>query len=172
MWETQALDRQFEGMLGKKVADEMVEPWTWARAERGWKASGADFAATKAYFNQTTRSLGRFFQKYDILLTPTLGTVPPRLEVHDTRKPFEKLWPVHFDFIPFTLLHNIAGTPAVSVPLYWTTDERPLPVGVQFAARYANEAVLFRLAGQLERARPWKDRRPTLKDLSVLPEPR
>ena len=157
---TAAMLDQFAPLVGKKVTADMVEPWTWARAERGWKASAAEFAGTKVVINSATRALGNFFQQFDVLLTPTLGTPPPLLGIHDTRIPFEKLWPVHFDFIPFTWIHNVAGTPAMSVPLYWNREG--LPIGVQFASRYANEGLLFRLAAQLAKARPWRKRVPRI----------
>ena len=60
--------------------------------------------------------------------------------------------------IGYTSLMNAAGNPAMSVPLFWS--DAGLPIGVQFAARFGDEATLFRLAGQLEQARPWFDRRP------------
>jgi amidase len=61
-----------------------------------------------------------------------------------------------FDYIPFTALFNVTGQPAMSVPLYWNADG--LPIGVQCVARLGQDATLFRLAGQLERAQPWFDR--------------
>ncbi len=63
-----------------------------------------------------------------------------------------------FDFIPYTPLFNVTGQPAMSIPLHWNTDG--LPIGMHFVGRFGDEAALFRLAGQLERARPWFDRAP------------
>jgi amidase len=63
-----------------------------------------------------------------------------------------------FDFIPYTPLFNVTGQPAMSVPLHW--NDAGLPIGMQFAGRFGDEATLFRLAGQLERAQPWIDRVP------------
>jgi amidase len=60
--------------------------------------------------------------------------------------------------MPYTPLFNFTGQPAMSVPLHWNEDG--LPIGMQFVGRYADEATLFQLAGQLERAQPWFDKRP------------
>ena len=61
---------------------------------------------------------------------------------------------------PNTQVYNMTGQPAMSVPLFW--DEHDLPIGVQFAARFGDEVTLYRLAAQLERVRPWRDRRPAI----------
>jgi amidase len=65
-----------------------------------------------------------------------------------------------FAFMPFTMLLNGPGLPSMSVPLFWNGDG--LPIGVMLSARFGDDATLFRLAGQLERARPWQKRRPPL----------
>jgi amidase len=70
-----------------------------------------------------------------------------------------------FAFIPFTPVFNMTGQPAMSVPLHW--NGAGLPVGVQLVGRFGREDVLFRLAGQLERARPWF---PRLPDIARTPE--
>jgi amidase len=61
-------------------------------------------------------------------------------------------------FTSFTAPFNASGNPAISVPLHWSAQG--LPIGIQLAARYGEEATLLRVAAQLEQARPWAQRRP------------
>jgi amidase len=88
-----------------------------------------------------------------------LGTVPPRHELLDTLtddlKAFDKAQARTF---PFTPPFNFTGQPSLSLPLHQSAEG--LPIAMMFTARYADEATLFRLAGQLEKEMPWKDRRP------------
>ena len=156
---TAAMLDRFAELLGKKVTPDAVEPATWGWAEPGWKASAAELANTKSIINAGTRTVAEFLTQYDVMLTPTLGTPPPKLghldTVNLTADVFRKRL---FDFIPFTWLHNLTGLPAMSLPLYWNAEG--LPIGVQVAGRYGDEATLYRLAGQLEQARPWRGRIP------------
>jgi amidase len=76
----------------------------------------------------------------------------------DTEKAFAPL----FGYVPYTPLFNATGQPAISLPLHWSADG--LPVGVHFAARFGGEDLLYRLAAQIEEARPWIDRRPPIWD--------
>jgi amidase len=93
-----------------------------------------------------------------MLLTPTLGEPPVRLgEFSTPDEPFRGFIRAG-TFVPFTPLANMAGTPAISLPMWW--NEQGLPVGTQLMAAYGREDLLLRVASQLETARPWADRRP------------
>ncbi len=156
---TAALLDRIGRVTGLRVTAGMFEPWTWYLAKTGWKASAAQFAGTKGIINGATRKVASFLNKYDVILTPTLGAPPPELGFFDTRNmSFEELSKRQLDHSQFTWLHNITGLPAMSVPLFW--NAQGFPIGVQFAGRYADEATLYRLAGQLEEARPWREKIP------------
>jgi amidase len=106
-----------------------------------------------------TAALDRFFQQWDVLLTPVVRAAVFKIGLRDqTKFPFEQLETMLRDYAAYTSLHNICGTAAMSVPLHW--DSRGLPIGSQFAARIGAEAVLLALAYELEQARPWAHRRP------------
>jgi amidase len=157
---TTALDAR-ASRLGRAVTENDVEPVTWYFYQEGKKITGLAYAAARAAFDQAGRAMAAFQQTYDVILSPTLAKPPVKLGVLS-------LSPANFNdyvrevsaFGPFTALANICGQPAMSVPLYWSPDG--LPVGVMFAGRFGEEATLFRLAGQLETARPWFNRRPNV----------
>lgn len=144
---------------GRPATEADVERATWFLGEEGARTSGSDYARAIQILHATGRRLAAFFARYDVILSPTLAAPPFALHTVDmmTREParyFDDL----FDRIPFTPLYNVTGNPAMSVPLHWTTAG--MPVGIHFGARFGDEATLFRLAAQLEQARPWADRYP------------
>jgi amidase len=98
-------------------------------------------------------------QPYDVVITPTLSEPPVPLGSFESPadNPLEGLLKAAA-FLPFTPICNIMGTPAMNMPLHWNAEG--LPVGTHFIGRFGDEATLFRLAAQLEQARPWADRRP------------
>ena len=158
---TAAMLDEIKRVSGLEITADMYEPWTLYLAKFGWQASAAEFAGTKSILNKATRTVASFLTKYDVILTPTLGAPPPKLGYFDTvNLPFEELSKRFSDHSPFTWLHNVTGLPAMSVPLFW--NSQGLPIGVQFAGRYADEATLYRLAGQLERSRPWREKIPSI----------
>lgn len=144
---------------GRDIGPDTVEACHRALMQRGRDVTGVALARVLDYRNRTARELGRFLSDYDVLLTPTLAAEPIELGVLDANCAdlddyLGHLW----RYSPFTPLANVCGTPAMSVPLCWSKSG--LPLGMMFTGRYADEATLFSLAGQLERARPWKDRHP------------
>lgn len=138
---------------------EEVEPFNRYLFERGSRILAADYVTDLGWFHGFSRILGRFLERYDVWLTPTLGSPPPKLGHFDAGlHGGEAVMDRFMQFLAFTTFANMAGLPAMSIPLSWNAEG--LPVGSQFTGRAGDEATLFRLAGQLERARPWRDRRP------------
>jgi amidase len=148
-------------MLQKEPNENDVEPLTWALAQiaRGNTAPQLLLAITA--LQQFSRQIARFFVDYDILLTPTLAEPPLPLGSLES-PPDSPLFGIvrAGAYVPFTPLCNITGQPAMSVPLYWNGDG--LPIGSHFVGRFGDEATLFRLAAQLEQARPWAQKHPPL----------
>lgn len=97
---------------------------------------------------------------HDALLTPVLGSPPVRLGEIDQGAPWDDVVEHLMSYVAFTPVANFAGVPAMSVPTFWS--ESGLPIGTHFMGRFAEEALLLSLAGQLERTMPWGDRRPPL----------
>ena len=144
---------------GRLPARELLEPLTYALAERGAAIGAAEFIAALHALHRQSRRIAGWFDAHDLWLTPTLAQPPQPIGAFETASGDVDRWLARIDaFLPFTYPFNVTGQPAMSVPLYWSAEG--LPIGVQFAARYGDEAMLFRLAGQLERARPWFGRRP------------
>jgi amidase len=101
-------------------------------------------------------------ERYDVWLTPTIAEPPVPLGTFDSppENPLQGILRMAAH-IPFTPICNFTGQPAMSVPLYWNSDG--LPVGTHFMGRFGDEATLFRLAAQLEQARPWADKHPPVR---------
>jgi amidase len=147
--------------LGRTPGEDTLEAATLATYRHGRTVSAAQFLGALGILNGLCRSVGAFFEGCDVLLTPTVARVPQPLGTYNANAPgmTAEGWPEHiFAFAPFTTLFNVTGNPAMSLPLHQSAEG--LPLGMQFVGRYGDEATLFRLAGQLEEARPWRDRRP------------
>jgi amidase len=129
----------------------------WIEEARGY-TSNAYFLAVSA-LHRTARALGKFFQRYDVLLSPSTGELAPLLgEMASTHGTLDAFYDRFWSHSPFTCAFNAAGFPAMSVPL--GTSGSGMPVGAHFGAGFGQDALLFRLAAQLEEARPWFARRP------------
>ncbi|MFI4973278.1 MAG: amidase [Caulobacterales bacterium] len=144
---------------GRPVEQGEIDELTAGMYERGKTIPASDYIRAVQIAHAFGRGMARFFDTYDVLLNSPLGS--PALRIGELRgRPLD----LHgytqrlFDFMPNTQAANISGQPAMSVPLAWSASG--LPIGIQFTARSGDEATLFRLAGQLEKARPWAHLRP------------
>ncbi len=139
-------------------ADE-VDRVTWLTAQKGEKVTGADYVRATQTAHRLGRQMADFHDRYDVLLTPGLASLPVRLGWLDMMMDdVDEYWRRVFAFSPFTVWFNITGQPAMVLPLGRSAEG--LPVATQLVSRFGDEATLFRVAGQLERVRPWIARRP------------
>ena len=157
---TASLVEARELALGRKATEADLEPITWLRYQEGKQVTGIQYANTRGVFQDVKRRLAEFQQNYDLILTPTLPEPPVKLGVLSLDQDLESYTRAAAAVSAFTMLYNSTGQPAMSVPLHWTPEG--LPVGVMFAGRFGDEATLFRLAGQLEKAQPWQGKRPII----------
>jgi amidase len=169
--------------LGRPVAPADVELTTWLMGMIGRsRFSAGDFSRALRELQTMARDVALFMNDYDCFLTPTLGKAPVP---HGALNPqgferqlqsvvaalsldvamklpglIDKAVSRAFAFSPFTPVANVTGQPSMSVPLWWNGDG--LPMGACFTGRFGDETTLFRLAAQLEQARPWKDKKPAV----------
>ncbi|MGD6832930.1 amidase [Sutcliffiella halmapala] len=151
-------------LVGKEASVEDFERLTWEIGQAGAKYTGVETLTAMSYMQQLAGTMARFFTDYDLLLTPTLSKPPVKIGELVYKGDLEEYSRLANGWVPYTPLANATGIPAMNVPLYWNDDN--LPIGVQYFAPYGDEATLFRLAGQLEEARPWAGRMPAFTKTS------
>ena len=168
----------FGEKLGRRPRTREMEPVTWVLHCLGREISGTDVIAAIAQVQEAQWAMTRFHDTHDILVSPVLAAPPPRLGssyvsgleralirlLHRVLMPpvtsmiRRRTWREAYEWVGYTQLANITGAPAMSVPLHWTPEG--LPVGINMSAGFGSEALLLRLAAQLEAAAPWAQRRP------------
>lgn len=165
-------------IMKREVGPDDFEATTWFLAQVGGALSALDLERARATVALVQRSIGELFEAIDVLSTPTLA-YPPAKVGELAPKPAERLAlralravPAKpaleralfelaknaLERTPNTMLFNMTGQPAMSVPLHWGAGS--LPIGVQFVGKFGDEETLLSLAGQLELASPWASRRP------------
>lgn len=167
---------------GRKPRAGDYEPATWLLAQIAWKTTAPQLLEAQQDMQAAGRTVAAFFGEYDLFLSSTLGRPPAKIgEVMPTtselaqlallrtlnvgpllRTALAKMADGKLVYTPNTQLFNQTGHPGMSVPLYW--NKEGLPIGTQFVSRFGDEAALFRIASQLEEARPWADRKPPMLD--------
>ncbi|HEU5314908.1 MAG TPA: amidase [Chloroflexota bacterium] len=145
--------------LGRELREDDVERVTWGRVRDAATMTAVQYPRALNAIHRVGRAVAAFMQRYDVILSPTMCQPPPRLGALDMSSTDDDAYAAARDAsIGFTSLFNSAGNPAASLPLAMSGDG--LPIGIQIATRFGDEATLFRLASQLEQAAPWSPRRP------------
>jgi amidase len=132
----------------------LIEPVNAAWVAQAERYGAFDFAQAVNEIRRAGRCVGRSFERFDVFLTPCAASPPPPLGVlactdDDVDAFYDRFW----SHGPFTAIYNATGCPAMSVPM--GSSPEGLPVGAHFGAALGRDGVLFALAGQIERARPW-----------------
>ncbi len=146
---------------GRPARKGEVENVTWGTAQKGERITAADYVRATQTMHRLGRQMAAFHARYDVLLTPGLGTLPPQLGWIDMMlEDVDEYWRRVFTFSPFTVWFNLTGQPALMLPLGRTASG--FPIAVQLAGRYGEEGTILSLGAQLEKARPWFDKKPPI----------
>ena len=147
-------------LTGRTPHENDFQGLTWGLYQAGRQVTAAQYQMCWFQLHGAARQVAAWHETYDIWLNTTFGSPPVRNGTFDfNEKNPEKGFAPIIEYLPFTAIQNATGQPAISLPLHWSAQG--LPVGVHFVARFGDESTLLRLAGQLEKARPWKDRHPS-----------
>jgi amidase len=150
--------RMIAKMESRKAEKPAFEKFTVDLIERSMRKPTPSYILAKNALGSAARVAGEYLQRYDVALSPVLGRPPLPLGAIDQTQEWEALLEELVEYVAFTPLANFGGMPAMSVPLHW--NDAGLPIGSHFMASQFEEETLLSLAGQLERASPWRDKVP------------
>lgn len=145
--------------VGREPREDELEPLTWASLHASRLVTGEQAFLGYQELRMLTRQVVKRFDTVDVFLSPVMAAPPPKIGFTDpaTVSPSD-IGQRQTAMFPFAAVFNFTGQPSLSLPLGMSAGG--LPIGMMFTARYADEATLFRLAGQLEKELPWGQRRP------------
>jgi len=148
-----------EQELGRAVTENDVERLTWFLYQGGRDLPATEYVKATFYFHKLGRQMAKLHEKFDLVLGPTCTVPAMPLGLVNMNGDIAAHTEALRQFVPSICTSNMTGQPSMSLPLSWSP--KGIPIGSMFTAPLGGEAVLFQLAGQLEQARPWKDRRPS-----------
>ena len=177
---------ELKDVVSRKFKSSEIETTTRLYNYLGNTFSASDYTWARYTMQSIARSVMQSTDKYDVVLTPIISEFPPKIgkirpdkkaeiraeiimalklgfifKIKSLRdKILNSLAPDSLWYAPDAMLQNITGQPSISIPTYWSDNN--IPLGVQFASRYADEYTLISLAAQLEEAAPWIQRKPNL----------
>lgn len=148
-------------MTGKTPARQEFESFAWNLYQLGKTFSASQCHLWRANLQRLSRQVASWQRPYDAWITPAFGIPPPKIgAVNYDEIDLTKGWAPVIRYLVFTLLQNITGQPAISLPIAWSKSG--LPIGAQFVGRFGEEHLLLQLAAQIEEAEPWSGRRPPI----------
>jgi amidase len=143
--------------IGRTFGADDMEADTRALVELGRRYTASDYLASVEWLHLYTRKIARWWNKFDILLTPVIAEPPPKLgELRDAKLGTKRLR----EILLFTVQFNVTGQPAISLPMHMNANG--LPIGVQLVGAMHAEALLLQLGGRLELAESWHRRKPAV----------
>jgi amidase len=148
------------GAYPDKRLEDILDPWALGLAETCRSRTAADLERGYIALEAARQGQRTFYETVDVVLSPVISEPPAKLGRHASDREYEALLADMIDYMPYTQLQNMAGTPAISLPLQ-QTDEG-VPIGMMLAAGFGRDDLLLQLSLELEAASPWKDRRPDL----------
>lgn len=145
---------------GKPIGPEILEPWTLGLAAQ-FAARQDEMGDVIAYLKAFEGIYHSWFDDFDVILTPTVSTVPPKIGTQAPDGDFETVMANVLNYAAFTSPMNVSGAASMSVPIQWSDEG--LPIGSMFSGKRGDDGLLLALAYELEAAQPWIDRLPTFK---------
>ncbi len=153
---------QLGAKMGRKVSPDTVERATYNFYNYAKTVQPSKYFDAIAAMNRVRRETGAFFAQHDVWLTPTCAQTAPKLGVYGMDVDLPPAEFIHFELSSqqFLVFTNVTGQPSMSLPLGMHSNG--LPIGVQIAARHAEDHLLISLGAELEQAMPWKGRVPAI----------
>lgn len=155
-----AFAQQASAFSGQSVGPDILEPWTLGLAAEFMRKQD-ELPAAIAYLKAFEAEYHAIFTDFDLVLTPTVSTLPPKIGEQAPDGDYDAVRANVLNFAAFTAPMNVAGSASMSVPLQWSADG--LPIGSMFSGKRGDDGLLFALAYELEAAQPWIDRQPNFK---------
>ncbi|MFM0289234.1 amidase [Paraburkholderia megapolitana] len=156
----ETVDIARKALLGIKPNRFLLEPLTLEMATYAKRLPADELANAKTRLTAAASTYNDWFSRFDVIVSPVLAQPPVPIGAIHGALSFETVLERVSRYAIYTMMHNAFGAPAMSVPLHWSVTG--LPIGVQFATRFGDERTLFELAYELEAAKPWADKRPSL----------
>ncbi|NQU64404.1 MAG: amidase, partial [SAR324 cluster bacterium] len=150
--------KPFESLTGKPAEKSgLLTPSTVSALRYAEIFTESDYHNGEAYMEKLTAETIKFHEKFDVWLTPVTPSGPPKIGYLNPDQLYEDTRELMEQYMSYTPMANAVGSPAMSVPLFWS-EQTGLPIGSHFSARPGDEKTLYELAYELEEARPWFER--------------